>query len=196
MGFFFIRDLFEPYFGILTIFSWILNYCRAINFYRKETFTIYIWCKYIGGHRITPPPVTKVTFLSSETLERVFEKNFLSKKCLFIVGQHFGNNFLLLQQKATKTTNVKKLGVVAFGRSNIKNEIWILQYILRKRVKYLARARALTPQNFAQKFRGMLIWAYFLKISNFCTLINFCRIETLVIWKSIYFWWKIRWNQI
>ena len=37
--FFFIRYLFGPHFGGWTIFSWILNYCSAINFYRKETFT-------------------------------------------------------------------------------------------------------------------------------------------------------------
>ena len=84
-----------------------------------------IWCKYIGHTRITPP-VTRVTFLYLETLEILFEKNFLNKKCFFIVGQHFGNIFLLWQQIATKNNKCGKFGVVAFGRSNIKNEIWIL----------------------------------------------------------------------
>ena len=49
-----------------------------------------------------PPPVTKVTFLDLETLETLFEKNFLNKKCPFNVVQHFGNIFLLRQQIATK----------------------------------------------------------------------------------------------
>ena len=44
---FFIQHLFEPYVELLTIFSWILNYCRAIHFYRRETLTIqkiiYFW---------------------------------------------------------------------------------------------------------------------------------------------------------
>ena len=96
--------------------------------------------------------------------------------------------YILSNLLIKSSKRVGEIGFVVFGRSNIKNEIWILQYIPRKRVKYLARARALTSK-FAQKFRGMLIWAYFLKISNFCTAVNFCRIETLVIWKSIYFWW-------
>jgi len=67
--------------------------------------------------------VTKVTFLSLETLEILFEKNFLYKKVFFFVGQHFGNIFLLRQQIATKNNKCEKIGVVAFGRSNIKNEI-------------------------------------------------------------------------
>ena len=43
----FMYDLFGPYLEKWTIFSWILNYCRVINFYRRETFTIwkiiYFW---------------------------------------------------------------------------------------------------------------------------------------------------------
>ena len=41
-----------------------------------------------------------------------------------------------------------------FCRSNIKFELEILLYIPRKRVKYLARARASTLQNEGQKFRN------------------------------------------
>ena len=32
----------------------------------------------------------------------------------------------------------------------------------------------------------------FVKISKFCIVANFCRTEALSIWKSIYFWQKIR----
>ena len=67
--------------------------------------------------------MTKVTFLYLETSEILFEKNFLNKKIFFIVEQHFGNIFLLRQQIATKNNSVENLGFVAFGRSNIKNEI-------------------------------------------------------------------------
>jgi len=47
-----------------------------------------------------------------ETLERLFEKNFLNKKFSIDVEQHFGNIFLLRQQIPTKTTNVGKLGLL------------------------------------------------------------------------------------
>jgi len=43
---------------------------------------------------------------------------------------------------------------VVFGRSNIKYEIWILQYIPRKHVKYLARAREVTLQKFCCEISG------------------------------------------
>ena len=45
-----------------------------------------------------------------------------------------------------------KIEFVVFCRSNIKNKIWILQDIPRARVKYLARVRAPTLPNEAQKF--------------------------------------------
>ena len=61
-----------------------------------------------------PPPVTRVTFLYLETLETLFDKNFLNKKCLFNVGQHFGNIFLLWQQIATKNNKCEKIGVCCF----------------------------------------------------------------------------------
>ena len=57
-----------------------------------------------------------------------------------------------------------KIEFVVFCRSNIKNEIWILQDISRTDVKYLARARAPTLPNEAQKFswyaRNEHKWAY------------------------------------
>ena len=49
---FFIQHLFEPYVELLTIFSWILNYCRAINFYRRETVTIYIKVMFKVGSKM------------------------------------------------------------------------------------------------------------------------------------------------
>ena len=55
-----------------------------------------------------PPPVTKVTFLDLETLETLFEKTFLNKKCFFVAGKHFGNIFLLRQQIATKNNKCEK----------------------------------------------------------------------------------------
>jgi len=50
--------------------------------------------------------------LSLETLERLFEKNFLNKKCFLIVGQHFGNIFLLRQQIPTKNNKYGKNGAL------------------------------------------------------------------------------------
>ena len=67
---------------------------------------------------MTPPPCDQGHFFEFRDIKKTFEKNFLNKKCLFIVGQHFGNIFLLRQQIATKKTTVKKLRFVAFGRSN------------------------------------------------------------------------------
>ena len=60
------------------------------------------------------PPCDKVTFLSLETLEILFEKIFVNKKCSFIVGQHFGNIFLLRQQIATKNIKCEKIGGCCF----------------------------------------------------------------------------------
>ena len=37
-----------------------------------------------------------------------------------------------------------------------------------------------------------LIFQPIFKISKFCRATNFCRTETLIIWKSIYFSWRIR----
>ena len=37
-----------------------------------------------------------------------------------------------------------------------------------------------------------LIFQPIFKISKFCRAPNFCRTETLIIWKSIYFSWRIR----
>ena len=50
---------------------------------------------------------------------------------------------------------------VAFCRSNIKNEIWILQDNPRKPVKYWIPICALNHQNFAQKFLPLDILAHF-----------------------------------
>ena len=73
---------------------------RRIKFYMMQ---IHSWSQNY------PPPVTKVTFLDLETLETLFEKNFLNKKCLFSVGQHFSNIFLLRKQIATKNIKCEKL---------------------------------------------------------------------------------------
>ena len=66
---------------------------KTMIFQKKLTAFIPSVVRYImqihRSYQNYPPPVTKVTFLDLETLETLFEKNFLNKKCLFSVGQHF-----------------------------------------------------------------------------------------------------------
>ena len=83
---------------------------------------------------------------SVETLERLFEENFLNKKCSLIVGQHFGNIILLRQEIPTKNNKSKKLEVVAFGRSNKKIYRFFLYHHVGAHLKNFWRARAATHQ--------------------------------------------------
>ena len=80
---------------------------------------------------------------------------------------------------------LQKIKIVVFGPSNIKNELRILQYIPKTRVKYLMRARAPTPLNDIQKFRDFAHFSSFFsqiyQISNLFRGINFYRTETLNI---------------
>ena len=93
----------------------------------------------------------------------VFEENWIYRSSDILLMEKISQKFLARTPRAY-VYKPMKLGdilrksqicikFVVFYRSNIKNEIWILQDIPRTLVKYFARARAPTSPNEAQKFR-------------------------------------------
>ena len=75
---------------------------------------------------------------------------------IFVKSQMLKNYWTLCIKIKRFTWVIKqagKIGFVVFGRSNMKNEIWLLQYISREQVKYWMPIWDPTPQNCAQKFK-------------------------------------------
>ena len=95
----------------------------------------------------------------------------------------YGKFRTLLNFSLKSSKRLGKIKFVVCGRSNIKIEIWVLQYIPRKHVKYIywMTMCTLTYQNFAPKFLRYAHFSSFsseiYQISNFLKAINFCRIE-------------------
>ena len=76
---------------------------------------------------------------------------------------------------------LRKIQFVVFGRSNIKFELKILQYIPRIHVKFFARTCVPTPPNGYQKFWNYAHFSSFssqiYKTLKFFRAMNFCRTE-------------------
>ena len=122
------------------VFRWVKKKVLLLNFGHfcpdlKHNFNIWFFRVMLGQFW---PFWCHLQF--SHRLEQ-FSENFLNKNFSFIVGQHF---FVAATNTNKKTTNVKKLRVVAFGRSNKYFYRYVFYYHVGAHLKNFWRARAAT----------------------------------------------------
>ena len=110
--------------------------------------------------------------LSKQKCSKIFEKKFYIKLKWFTY---------LLSNLPKWSKRLLEIEFVVFCRSNIKNEIWALQYDPRKHLKYWMAMCTLTYQNFAQKFRWYAHFYWF--SANFCKFQNLLEPSIFVVQK-------------